>query len=230
MLAVMPIVAWGAAITVGLGAILVVVGLTGRKLGFLGFLSVFAVLLAVLFAANADLVRDRYETTWVWDEEVVFEPDDLVLEEGFDNSVDLTAELANDYSAVFIAGSCTSPSEVEPWSEVKYFGESMASMRLDTVDDDVDIDLVASYTRLEIPTGASLEVVGSAYTTVVWEDRDSSCSAWSNDYEEEYDEDGYAVLDSSQTLLSVTNPNAPVITINAGTGTDKSIYIQEVAP
>lgn len=228
----MPIVAWGAAITVGLGAVLVIVALAGRKLGFLGFLSVFAVLLAVLFAANADEVRNLYETTWVWDEEVVTDTDDFGIEEGVDTTVDLTSELASNYSAVFIAGMCESPSEAEPWSEVKYFGDSMASMRLDAVDEDVEIDLVASYTRVEIPAGTSLEVVGSAYTSVVWEDRDASCSTWNDEYGYRYDDYEYdqPIPVTPQPLLSVTNPNTPVITINAGTDADKSIYIQEVAP
>lgn len=230
-LAVSPVLAWGASITVGLGAILVLVALAGRKLGFLGFLSAFAVLLALLFAANADAFRNGYASSENWfgiEEEVVVDEwvdDEPDVTYGFD----LTADLAADYSTVFLAGACVSPSEVASWSDATHFGESMATMRLDTVDEDLDIDLPATHTRLAIPRGTSLEIVGSGHIAVVWEGRDASCTTWADRHTEwERDEYGERTQPPSQTIFTATNPAAPVITIDAGA--DKTIYLEEVAP
>ena len=229
MLTVSPVIAWGAAITVGLGVVLFFVALAGRQFGFLGFLSVFAVLLAVLFAANAKEIVSNFEDGRDWwrgshnqprievDEPVASEP---AVTHGFD----LTAELAADYSTVFLAGACMSPSDVASWTDATFFGESMATMRLDAVDEDIDVDLAATYTRLAIPAGTSLEITGSGSTDVVWEGRDASCSNWFN-HNTEWD--GEPAPPESHTILTATNPDAPVITINAGT--DKTIYIEEVA-
>ena len=226
-LAVSPVLAWGASITVGLGAILVIVALAGRKLGFLGFLSVFAVVLSVLFAANAEPIRDGYASSENWfgiEEEVVIH-EHVSEETEITHGFDLTADLAHDYSTVFLAGACMSPSDVASWTDATFFGESMATMRLDAVDEDIDVDLAATYTRLAIPAGTSLEITGSGSTDVVWEGRDASCSAWFNNNTEW---DGEPAPPESQTILTATNPDAPVITINAGT--DKTIYLEEVAP
>lgn len=234
MLAVSPLLAWGAAITVGLGAILFIVALAGRKLGFLGFLSVFAVLLAVLFSGNAEQIRDSYTDHEYWfttNPEIIFDEEVTVEEydDEVDDAFDLTTELASSYSAVFVDGQCMSPSHEMTWDDARHQGASMASMRLDTVEDDMDIDLAATFTRLAIPAGTSLEVVGTgANNLVVWEERDASCASWNYDYEfEEYDEYGEPVETEPRPLLSATNPDAPVLTINAGA--DKSIYIEEVA-
>lgn len=230
MLAVSPLLAWGAAITVGLGAILVIVALAGRKLGFLGFLSIVAVLLAVLFASNAEQIRDGYPNRWNWDDRGgVYDVEVTIdeFEEDYeDDTFDLTTELGSSYSAVFIAGQCMSPHSEMTWDDVRHQGASMASMRLATVDDDMDIDLAATFTRLAIPTGTSLEIIGTGEDNlVVWEDRDASCYSWNYDYE--YDENGEVTETAPLPLLSATNPDAPVLTINAGA--DKSIYIEEVA-
>lgn len=236
MLAVSPLLAWGASITVGLGAILLIVALAGRKLGFLGFLSVFAVILAVLFSGNAEQIRDGYNNDWPWEtvvsiEEtfVAIEEDEPVADEDNEHEpVDLTTELGSQYSATFIAGSCVSPSEDAPWQDVQHTGDSTASMRLDTVDGDTTIDLAAWYTRLIVPEGTSIEVLGTGATSVVWEDRDASCRLWADGHEfDTTDEDGEYLDPVPQSLLSVTNPDAPVVTVNAGE--DRSIYIQEVA-
>lgn len=228
MLAVSPLLAWGASITVGLGMILLIVALAGRKLGFLGFLSVFAVILAVLFSSNADQIRDGYYRQWDWvNEETVFD-EEVNVDYYPPDAFDLTAELGSQYSTMFVAGTCVSPSDVPEWSEVQHFGDSTASMRLDTVDDDTTIDLNAWHNRLVIPAGTSIEVLGTGPTTVVWEDRDASCSFW---YEaqgfEEFDEYGEYLDPTPQPVLSLTNPDEPVLTVRAGS--DHSIYIQEVA-
>lgn len=234
MLAVSPILAWGASITVGLGLILLIVALVGRKLGFLGFLSVFAVFLAVLFSGNAEDMRAAYSQEWnwgnevtPWGEEVITWDDEVADEEDDVDPFDLTTELGSRYSNIFIAGTCSSPNDAPTWSDVSSDSTSTASIRLDAVDEDTTIELSAWNTRLAIPIGTSLEVVGTGDVTVVWEGRDASCSLWNENFGyDDFDENGDYRDPAPQPILSVTNAGDPVLTVKADP--DASIYIQEV--
>lgn len=225
-LAINPVLAWGAIVTVGLGAVLVVVALTGRKLGFLGFLSVVAVVAGVPLAANADDLRAEFDQPWGWwdvnvtvNEGSTSEPEPSIASPE-PAAADLTSELADDYSSIFIAGSCVSPTWAEPWESIASYGDSIATMRLDAVDSDLDLDLTATSTRVEVPAGTSIEVAGSGTTTVVWEDRDISCESWTEPSVDGGD-------GGSQTVLTMTNPDTPVLTLNAAA--DSTIYLEEVS-
>jgi hypothetical protein len=228
-LAVSPVLAWGACITMGLGAIVVIVALTGRKLGFLGFLSVIAVLLSLLFAGNAKEIRDSYDASWGWDGTI-----DVTVNNGSEPApeptaeetpIDLTGELAGTYSTIYAAGSCTTPVTMEAWEDVSLWGDDTATMRLDAVDEDLAIDLDAAYTHVAVPAGTSIEILGIGSTTVIWEDRDISCHDWSEP--DAYDDSGNAVASDPARVLSAINADAPVLTL---TGRDGSvIYLEEVA-
>lgn len=224
-LAVYPVLAWGAAVTVGLGVILVVVAATGRKLGFLGLLSVVAVVLGVVFTGNAEEIRHDYAHRHDWMQEwsapvdEVQEPEVSAPEH---TPVDLTADLADDFSSVFIAGTCVTPFEYPSWSDLSEYGEPMATMRLDAVSADMSLDAVALNMRIAVPAGTSIEILGGDDVGVVWESRDTSCSTWSSI---DYDDDGDGMT-PSRPVLSMTNPDSPLLTINAETGT--TIYLEEV--
>ncbi|MFN3866445.1 MAG: PspC domain-containing protein [Demequina sp.] len=229
-LAVNPVLAWGAAVTVGLGALLIAVALTGRRLGFLGFLSVLAVLAAVLLAANAADIRTEFDREWVrWDAEVNIREDVAEAPSAPEPTpehtpTDVTAELASLYSSTFAAGACVSPSWAQPWNEVGLSGESVATMRLDSVGSDLTLDLTAAATRVAVPEGTSIEILAAGATTVVWESRDLSCESWT---EPERDEFGEPITGERVPVLTLTNPDEPVLTLR--TTTDSTIYLQEVA-
>lgn len=227
-LAVSPVLAWGACITIGLGAVIVIVAITGRKLGFLGFLSVVAVLLSLLFAGNAKEIRERYDASWTWAGDI-----DVTVNNGsepapepspVETPIDLTGELAPTYGTIYAAGSCTTPVTMETWEDVSLWGDDTATMRLDAVDEDVTIDIDASYTHVAVPAGTSIEIFGVGSTTVIWEDRDISCFDWSEP--DAYDDFDNAVASDPARVLSATNADSPVLTLNGRDGS--VIYLEEV--
>ena len=83
---------------------------------------------------------------------------------------------------------------------------------------------MATYTRLAIPEGTSIEIFGAGHTTIVWEGRDASCSTWND---AGFDEAGPADESQAAPVLSLTKPDSPVLTVN--TGPDTTIYLEEVA-
>lgn len=229
-LAVSPVLAWGACVTVGLGAILAVVALTGRRLGFLGFMSVFAVLLSLLFASNAEAIRDGYDgrADW-WSGDAVIYGEDPAPEPStaeaypVEDPIDMTAELASDYATIMVAGACTTPTLVDPWEQTSQWGEDSASIRLASVDENVTLDLTAVYTHVAVPAGTSIEVRGSGSTAIVWEGRDITCNDWT---EPEYDEWGEPTGAGTRTVLEAVNPDTPVLTLTSRDGA--VIYLEEV--
>ncbi|GIG54751.1 hypothetical protein Dac01nite_15030 [Demequina activiva] len=227
-LGVHPLLAWGACITVGLGAILVIVALAGRKLGFLGFLSVVAVVLSLLLTANAEELRRSYDSSWSWDGNVDVTinaaPEPAPEPTEVQTPIDLSAELASEYGTIYAAGSCTTPVSMEPWEEVSLWGDDTATMRLDIVAEDTAIDLDAAYTHVAVPAGTSIEILGLGTTTVIWENRDISCYDWS---EADWDEFGNPVDSDPVRVISATNADDPVLTITGRDGT--VIYLEEVA-
>ncbi|MFV0634349.1 PspC domain-containing protein [Demequina sp.] len=231
-LAVSPALAWGACVTVGLGAILVVVALAGRRLGFLGFMSIGAVLLSVAFAGNANEIRDNYDNGWGWWDEPNPWSEGVITEEYVEEvpeiettPVDLTSEVGDGFSTTYIAGACTTPVTYDAWEEASLWGEDSASMRLGEITADTEIDLNATHTRVTVPSGTSLVIEGAGDTTVVWAGLDIECHNWT---EPEWDEYGQPDYSQPSTIFEATNPDAPVLTLTAADGA--VIYLEEVTP
>ncbi|WP_084105023.1 PspC domain-containing protein [Demequina sp. NBRC 110056] len=225
-LAVSPILAWGAGVTIGLGAILLIVALSGRRLGFLGFLSVVAVLLSVILAGNASEIRENYDGAWGWwDDQPSWEPVEAEEAEPEPETtpIDLTDELDGQYGSIYAAGACTTPVLMESWEDVSLWGDDTATMRLDAVTADTDIELSATYTRVAFPAGTGLEIQGSGETTIVWEDRDVRCYDWSEMVEDEWGEPTGA---EATTVLRASNADEPVLTLTSRDGA--VIYLEEV--
>ncbi|WP_062069836.1 PspC domain-containing protein [Demequina sediminicola] len=227
-LGVAPLVAWGAAITIGLGAVLVVVALSGRRLGFLGFVSVCAVLLAGLFTVNADSVRDHYSSDWYgWailgDGSVHVEygssdessTSTSISAEPFDpaESTDATVDaFTDDYSRVVLPEYCMAGDAGHGT------GEPSSALAVTDLTADETIGVGPGLTRITVAAGTNLVIEGTGTGMVIWEDRDVSCELWEHDGVDNW---------LGDTWISLVNPGEPTLTINSSNG--GTIYIEEVA-
>lgn len=197
-LAVHPLVAWPVAVLVGWSVILIVVSLMGRKLGFLGFLTVLGVLPVLALGAGAATLRegwaehegifpsdpdaDRIASNiedWIRDNiDPNFDVEVHVDEGGEPDPVEtatLTAadipSIFGDYDEVLVRGTCFT--DAGTWDDAS----SDETLVLSTVGSDREILITAETTSLTIPEGTSvvLEGRGNAYATVAWLDRDVWC-------------------------------------------------------
>lgn len=164
-LAVHPVVAWFAVYVTGLGAILILVSLSGRKLGFLGFLGIVLALPTAIIAAGADSIRDSWTdgrdliTVNINDAPAPYVP------------FDATASFAKEYQLITINGTCNASTD-----PVDGFN-SVARLTYPTVSEDTSVDVTAEVTRVQIPADTNLKVtgVGNAQATVIWPQRNLTC-------------------------------------------------------
>ncbi len=221
-LAVNAVLAWGAVVTVGLGIVLVGVALSGRKLGFLGFVSVVSVLAGVPLAANADGIRDYHASDsewWSFDETVLEEP---YVDEEFDDSyvpeTDLTEPFVDDYSQVYIASGCWALSQTDnpAWESdpMMWSDAGQARIRVDELTEDTTLTVGDGATTITVPAGSNVAVPRSAAIHVVWEERDLMCDFWDEN------------VAGKGEWLSFINPGEPVLEI-APSGDQAAIFIKE---
>ncbi|MFV0287049.1 MAG: PspC domain-containing protein [Demequina sp.] len=212
-----PVLAWGSAITIGLGAVLLVVALSGRRLGFLGFLSVCAVLISIPLVANADELRERYADGWDWiDGTVTYEEEYGTTEDTVDEGpaeISIREAFGDDYSTIFAAGACYYYADSE---DGDLFGPSDSYVQLDSVDEDTSIKLRGSTSEVVMPAGTSLSVTAADSVTVEFPDRDLWCDLWN---------DG----SSNSTVLDLTASGTPVLTLKSAESSTITI-IEEVTP
>ncbi|MDN4471587.1 PspC domain-containing protein [Demequina zhanjiangensis] len=222
VLAVHPLVAWPVAVLIGWGAILIVVSLLGRRLGFLGFLTVASILPALIIGAGADDLRDAWHETgaalpagpdgdevaqsvedWIReniDPEFTFEDgsgSDVVESDGIaeadDNTVTDPASFFADYATVQLRGSCYTD-EAADWPTAD---ETLA---FSAIPSDQRIVVTAETTSLTVPAGTHLtvEADGDAWATVAWLDRGLACD--------------FLAGDTTYVDL-VADPDAPTVTL-----------------
>jgi hypothetical protein len=199
-LAVFPGLAAGVIYVAGLGLILVITALRGRKLGFLGFVSVVAMIPVGLSIGFATDIRENYANGsewrgWIHDEfapSLDAEPTPIYTgERAFD-----PASAFTDYETVAINGPCYHVAG-EPMPPVS------GTVSLTAVATDQTITVTSTDTLLSIPAGTSLAIVndggmdGLAMSTVTWGDRDVSCELTS--------------VDSPAVQLGIAD--APVLTV-----------------
>lgn len=164
-LAVHPFLAWFVTFVTGLGVILMLISLTGRKLGFLGFVGIVAAFPTLAIAANADdILRDFAGSPSLVD----FTVDTAEL--GADE-VDLTSLLDNEYSSMIVNGTCVEGDETPAYPQ------STARLSYTEVPEDTKASITAEVTYVTIPRGANLSVVGigDAQAHVVWPDLNVTC-------------------------------------------------------
>jgi len=181
-LAVFPLIAAGVIYTAGLGVIVMITALRGRKSGFLGFVSVVALIPLAVILGNADQIRSDYANgyrgDW-WSPTVVVEshdayPDDEYVSDPEPEPFD-PASAFLDYSTVVVNGSCHS---------LDHEGgiDADATIRLAEVAQNQTITVSSSTTRLIIPDGTNLNIVPPSSgedwdpsVDVIWADRDVTC-------------------------------------------------------
>lgn len=199
-LAVHPVVASFVLFVTGLGIILMLISLAGRKLGFLGFVGFVALIPLLVFAGNADGLRSAYAdhggiTDSVFYTEVfpteampTFEPTP---------PFDPTLQFPGLYSITSFDGYC----EQRTWED--YGANSVARVNLASpvagAPSDSTIDISAEVTYVTITEGTSITVAGdeNAQANVVFADRDFMCDFGN----------------TGQQYLALTNPGTPTINL-----------------
>lgn len=220
-LAVFPVVAGGVIYVAGLGLILVITALRGRKLGFLGFVSVLALIPVGVAIGMAPQLREHYaDGDWrIWWQDsyhdvTVGEPEPVYTPPpAFDPSAAFLA-----YETVAISGSCYQTEDLAT-------PDTEGTVRLSSVPADQTITVTSQNTRLVIPEGTSLRVVVVDHTSddengwatgasIFWPDRDVNCDT------------NYGATDA----VVLTNSDKPVLTVrlddNQGAG-NMSLWIEE---
>ena len=197
----------------GLGILLIAISLAGRKLGFLGFVGVAALIPLLIFAANADELRTAYA-------------DHGGITSGGSYTVsvasakpappfDPTLKFPGLYASAYFDGYC----QEGDWQD--YGSNSVARMNLagagSAVPGDTTVDITAEVTYVTITAGTNIALTGdyNAPATVVFADRGFTCDFGNTD----------------QKYMELTNPDAP--TINLVVHDDQytnTIVIKEVTP
>jgi len=205
-LAVFPVIAAGVIWVAGLGLILIINALRGRKAGFLGFVSFVALLPLGLTIAYADEIRDTYETGshrwWTWDDNINWEIGNQDGEPSYVAEPIYTPEPAfdprdtfSDYEAVAIQGNCFPDSEA-------YAPAFNGTVSLSSVPANQAITVTSSDTLLSIPQGTSLNIVSTGSmemptsVSVIWNGRDVRCD-----------------LNDGTGSVSLTSADEPVLTV-----------------
>ena len=217
-LAVFPALVGGVIYVAGLGLILIITALRGRKLGFLGFVSVMALIPVTIAIGSATELREQYASgDWrVWFEDHVDPPisgsaeyvEPVFTPEPFDPT-----DSFSEYATVAIAGQCSSD----------YSGptpDATGTISLGDVSAPTTLTIATDVTRVVIPTGTNLAIVNPSssdsdpYVGVTWVARGVSCSMTSG----------------VENLVTLNSPGAPVLTLVLG-GENLSgqfdIYIEE---
>jgi hypothetical protein len=223
-LAVYAPVAAGTIYVAGLGLILVITALRGRKLGFLGFVSVIALIPVALSIGFATELREQYAngdewSGWVRDE---FGPnwdysgvEPTYTPEAPPPAFDPT-ELFPDYATVAIAGHCSVIDDLDD----SFAPDVTGNVSLSEVTGPTSLTIATESTLVVIPRGTNLVIEAPArtdyepYIGVMWLDRDVNCEMSSGV--------GHPV--------TLNNPEAPVVTLELSeTAPVESftIYIEE---
>jgi len=190
-LAVHPFIAGFVIFVTGLGLILLAVSLSGRKLGFLGFIGITSLIPILIFAGNADSLRIAYAenggiTTNGVDFVDVIDGIEVGPSMAPESVFDPTLAFDGQYSNVYFNGPC--------YQEVPQdFGTSsvqrlnLANAAVGPIDGtaapDTSIDITAEVTYVSIPSGANLVLKGesNAQATVVFADEGFMCVFETND-------------------------------------------------
>ncbi|PKQ25623.1 MAG: hypothetical protein CVT64_09390 [Actinobacteria bacterium HGW-Actinobacteria-4] len=197
-LAINPVLAWFALFLIGLGVVLMLVSVAGRKLGFLGFISVPLAFLGLIFGFYGDELRDAYEEARAtivvdWDE-WDNDPGEQFADTG-SVPIDATPAFTVDYSQVFFVPECYAGDI----SNEVVAGTPVARFAFAEFTEDVSLDIVAEYSEITVPAGTNivLDAQGWAQSTVTWPARDVWCDFW----------------DGDQRNFSLINPGAPTLTL-----------------
>ena len=189
ILAIYPVLAWGMLFFTGLGVILIVISLSGRRLGFLGFVGIAGLIPAAIVLIGHDELQAAYEG--------YPNPPDAIIEVGVPPTpFDATAGFAADYDTIFFGGFCYTDAF---WSGASTDSTARIAVA-DPFDKPAEHDILAATTVVTMPRGTSLRVDSDGYAqaTVFFADRDLVCEF--SGFEGNY--------------VSLTNANEPILTLN----------------
>ncbi|WP_160300036.1 PspC domain-containing protein [Demequina oxidasica] len=232
---------WLATFTIGFGVILAAISLTGRKLGFLGFLSLPLLAVGLLAAVNTGEIREAFDTVSVeisaggssdyWIDGKHYESDGTLIEEApYDDPTvtDPTLAFTDDYQQIYVAQQCfdyeavkaeafTDPDTGEVYDDTRVFA-TQARLTYGELTQDAAVDVTAERTLVSIPEATNVVIRGgtNAQATVDWQSRGLHCEFYGNngDYGGDafYDDEGR--LDySTSDYLSVVNAGVPTLTL-----------------
>lgn len=204
LLSIWPVFAWGMLFYTGLGVILLAVSLSGRRVGFLGFLGWFGALPAIILLAGHDGLLKAYSGEDAPAPVVI----DLVVDEYVDEPIEDPTELfANEYASVLLGTDCRS----ETAAPTPYEGSSARIAIASPVTKAVAHDILAATTTVTIPQGTNLDIVsdGDAQAEVYFADKDLVCTFW-----------GY-----EGTYVSLANAGEPVVTLTVRDDTTANLII-----
>lgn len=196
-LAVHPTVAGFVIFATGLGIILVLISLAGRKLGFLGFVGIVSVLPLAIFAGNSFNLRHNYATTGGITGSWSYSDDGPAVEPSAPQAPIFDPTLAFDglYSELLFNGDCyeSDPPDFGSGSVQRL---NLAAPAADALANQ-QIDITAQLTYISVPRGTSITLDGeaNASATVVFPERGFQCEFWSD----------------SQQYMHLTNTGSPTI-------------------
>lgn len=235
-LAVHPLLAWFALFVTGLGVILALVALTGRKLGFLAFMSAVLLIPTAVLIVQADKVVDGWGNRWLprvsverdvagdvvrlelgdqtyWVSEqggvTTVEPEQATPTEAPEPAFDAIGAFDAEYAAITLPASCYADGDT-PSAE----GSSQSLVTATDLTEDRTIDVTAAHATLRVTPGTSVEVTptGGATAQVHWAEHGLTCELW------------------EQEPVSLLNPDTPVLTVRvADPDRYATIVIEEVA-
>lgn len=213
-LSVYPWVAAGAIFAAGLGIIVAIVALAGRRLGFLGFVATLTLIPVSFGIVQADEIRSTYEhgISWTW-EHAAADPIPSMAAEPVPSmgpgAFDASSAFAADYAFVQLDALCSErPSTPDRAAPVT---------RLSAVTADVSFDVTAPTTRVVVPAGTSLTIVQGNTSrvgkfSVQWLNRSIECDP----------------LPTAGASVTLTNPGAPVVTLRMTNDTEyQTVQIEE---
>ncbi|WP_296664670.1 PspC domain-containing protein [Demequina sp.] len=217
-LVVHPLIAWFAVFLTGLGLILVLVSLAGRRLGFLAFLSAALLIPAGVLIVQADAIRDGWGEGWFPHVEVIRDGGEVVRVEIGDGEIvigdvpttapeptstpfaNIAAGFDGDYDEVVMPAVCYASDEA-PGAD----GLSRAVITYDEVAASVTLQATAEHTTLRVPQGTSVSVSApeDIVAQVYWPDRGLACDVSGAEFAATADGPVLSVEPSSDTGWSI---------------------------
>lgn len=206
-LAVHPFIAGIVIFVTGLGVILVLVSLAGRKLGFLGFVGIVSLIPLLVFAGNADSLRSTYAQTGgitAHGSDAMDVVNGIVIDIGPSavptDAFDPTLAFGDTYSNVYFNGSCYQ-GQPEQYGTSSVQRLNLASEVAPSTDGavvpDTSIDVTAEVTYLSLPSGTNVTLTGEDFAdaTVVFPDHNMTCNFYAE----------------SGTYMELTHGDAPTV-------------------
>lgn len=218
MLGIWAPLAWGLLFITGWGVLLILVSLSGRKQGFQGFVGTVGLLVTVALLWQAPAIMDHYRNPRPLPEyypdylpgyspeyfPVPSEPAEDLPE--LDVAWDPTAAFTDGFETVVLNAFCSPADDLgyDSWQH-----DTTSRFTLGELTRNRSIDVTTAFTTITVAEGTSIIISADSWTeaTVIFANREVGCSLYSSDDDTAYER------------IQVSNPDAPVLTVNIGADT-----------